>query len=103
MNSPALSTARCHVIGVEKLPADIGGADAICRAIAHAAAKVPGQAFTVEVRVLGASSLAATLTTADGKVLPVQKMAVSDRALGRDSIDRFAASLVGTVARANQR
>ena len=102
MNSPAPSTARCHVIGADKLPADIGGADSICAAIAHAAAQSPGPAFTVEVRVLGASSLAATLTTADGKVLPEQKMAVSDRVLGRDSIDRFAASLVGTVARAHK-
>ena len=103
MNSPAPSTARCHVVGGDKLPAEIGGGDWVCAAIARAAAQAPGPAFSVEVRVLGASALAATLTTADGKVLPEQKMAVSDRMLGRDSIDRFAASLVSTVARAHQR
>lgn len=102
MNSPIPSTARCRVIGADKLPATIGGAGWICAAIAKAVAQSPGPAFTVEIRVLGASSLAATLTTADGKVLPVQKMAVNDRALGRDSIERFATSLVGTVARAQK-
>lgn len=97
MNSPSVPHAPCRVVGGDKLPADSGGPDFICAAIARAAAQSPGPAFTVEVRVTGASSLAATLTTAGGKILPEQKYAINDRLLDKDSIDRFARSLVETA------
>ena len=104
MNSPSDQLTKCHVVGSGKLPHAVGGAERLCVAIERAAA-AEGLAtrFTVEVRVLSDSSLAATLTTADGKVLPEQKFASSDRVLNPDSIDRFAKSLVTVVAGASKR
>ena len=98
MNSPSQQQVQCRVVGVEKLPAAAGNADSICAAIASAAAAgAPAARFSVEVRVLGQSALAATLTTADGKILPEQKFASSDRVLTANSIDFFARSLVETA------
>ena len=86
------------------MPADVGGPDAICAAIQAAAQKeAPGASFSVEVRVLSASSLAAIVRLADGRTLPEQKMAVSDRQLGRGSIDRFAAAIAAEIGRAGSR
>ena len=100
MNSPSLKQVDCRVIGGDKLPAKTGGPDALCAAITRAAAiGVPASRFSVEVRVLGSSSLAATLKTADGKTLPEQRFAISDRSLTKGSIERFAKALVGAVAR----
>lgn len=88
----------CQVVGASQLPADVGGPDAICAAIRAAAQKqAPGVTFSVEVRVLSASSLAATVRLADGRTLPEQKMAVSDRQLGPGSIDRFAATIATEI------
>ena len=104
MNSPSPPLIDCRVIGGDKLPADSGGADALCAAITRAAAaQVPARKFSVEVRVLGSSSLAATLTTADGTILPEQRFVISDRSLTRGSLERFAKALVGEVARAPSR
>jgi hypothetical protein len=50
--------------------------------------------------VLGAAALAATLTTADGKRLPEQRFAVSDRNLTKSSFDRFARALAEEAAKA---
>lgn len=104
MNSPSPQLVECRVVGGEKLPAETGGPDALCAAIMRAAeAQVPARKFRVEVRVLTAASLAATLTTADGTILPEQKFAISDRSLTKGSLDRFANSLVGKVASAPPR
>lgn len=98
MNSPSSHPVVCHVIGGDKLPASAGTPDSICDAIlSAAAAHAPHARFSVEVRVLGQSALAATLTTADGKTLPEQKFASSDRLLNPDSIEFFAKSLVETA------
>ena len=103
MNSPSQQQIECRVVGGEKLPATAGSADSICAAIARAAAAAaPAARFSVEVRVLGQSALAATLTTSEGKILPEQKFASSDRLLTPNSIDFFARSLVET-ARAGAR
>jgi hypothetical protein len=100
MSSPT-PPVDCRVVGGGKLPAETGGADAVCKAISLAAGKVaPGRRFSVEVKVLGRSALAATVTTADGSILPEQKMASSDRSLTRGSIERFARALAGAVAQA---
>lgn len=102
MLSPQLTV--CKVVGADKLPPDSGGSRQLCAAIARAAAAdAPNARFGVEVRVLGGSSLAATLTTADGKVLPEQRFAISDRGLTKGSLERFAKALVGEVARAQAR
>lgn len=104
MNSPTPGLVDCQIVGGEKLPADSGGADALCKAITEAAAKqAPGKRFSVEVHVLGRSSLAATVTNADGSRLPEQKMAISDRGLTRGSFERFAQTLAGEVARSQDR
>lgn len=100
MNSPSPQQVDCRVIGGEKLPAETGGPDALCAAITRAAAiGAPARRFSVEVRVLGNSSLAATLKTADGKTLPEQRFAISDRSLTKGSVDRFAKALVDAVVR----
>ena len=100
MDSSSLQLTDCKVIGGDKLPADAGGPDQLCAAIARAAATGAPQArFSVEVRVLSGSSLAATLTTADGRILPEQRFATSDRSLTKGSLERFAKALVGEVTR----
>lgn len=101
MNSPTPQVIDCRIVGGDKLPADSGGSDALCKAIAAAVAEqAPGRRFSVEVHVLGSSALSATVTTAEGKKLPEQKFAVSDRPLNRPSIQRFAEALAWEVARA---
>ena len=104
MNSPSPQLIDCRVIGGDKLPPEIGGSQALCAAIERAAAaNGPARAFKVEVRVLGNSSLAATLTTADGTALPEQRFEISDRSLSKGSLDRFAKALVSEVSRAPSR
>lgn len=104
MNPPSHQQIDCRVIGGEKLLTEIGGPDALCAAIARAAVSAdPSRRFSVEVRVLSSSSLAATLTTADGTTLPEQRFAISDRNLSKGSLDRFAQSLVDEVSRAASR
>lgn len=94
----------CRIIGGAKLPAETGGQAALCAAIAAAASKqAPGVAFTTELRVLSASSLVATIRMKDGRTLPEQKLAVSDRKLNRASIDRFATALATLIATAGNR
>ena len=102
--SPAADPARCRVIGAEKLPADSGGGDGLCTAIERAAAaRAPGVAYSVEVRVRSAYGLAATLTTGDGRKLPEQNLRISDRTLTRGSLQRFAEALAGQLASAVSR
>lgn len=104
MNSPSTQLIACRVVDGDKLPVESGGPEALCAAIKNAAAAdAPAKKFSVEVRVLGRSSLAATLTTGDGTVLPEQKFAISDRGLTKGSLERFAKALVGEVARATSR
>jgi hypothetical protein len=101
MTSPTAQPIVCRVVDGNKLPASSGGADALCAAIRQAVdAGAMKSRFDVEVRVLGQSSLSATLTTASGKTLPVQKFAASDRALTRTSFERFAQALVDAAAKA---
>lgn len=100
MEQPSAESRECIVSGADKLTADIGGAGAICSAIRAAAGeKSPGTAFVVEVRVESASAIAARITVKDGRTLPEQKMAVSDRPLNPASIERFAAAIADAVAR----
>ena len=101
MTSPTSPLTGCRVVGGDKLPASSGGSEALCAAITKAAAaQAEGGRFSVEVRVLGSSRLAATLTTADGRKLPEQRFAVSDRSLTKSSFERFARALAVEVAKA---
>lgn len=98
MEQPEGALLQCSVTGADKLPAEVGG-DAICAAIRAAAReRALGAVFAVDVRVYSASSIAATVRFKDGRTLPEQKMAVSDRPLNRGSIERFAAAIAGAVA-----
>lgn len=101
MERPVAQSPQCTVSGADKLHAEAGGAEAICSAIRAAAReKAPGTGFRIEVRVISASSLSARITLADGRLLPEQKMAVSDRQLNPGSIQRFAAAIAVAVAEA---
>ena len=76
MNGPAFSSGRCQVIGGEKLPAEAGSADEICAAILAAAdSRGAGTSYSVEVRVLSPSSMAATVQLA----CPVARLDVGAR------------------------
>lgn len=104
MTKSSDSIVECRVLGGENLPAELGGADAICAAIERAAkAELLAHRFKVDVQVKGASTLTASLTTADGKALPEQTFSISDRGLTKGSLERFANALVRVVARAASR
>jgi hypothetical protein len=94
---------QCAVIGADKLPADLGDGDAICAAIRAAARGRAPADFAVEVRVESVSSIAAIIRLKDGRTLPEQKMAVSDRPLNLRSIERFAAAIADAVAGSDAR
>ncbi len=97
MNS-ADRQARCNVVNGDKLPAESGGAAALCSAIESAAAKrAPGVGYSVEVKVQSSSRLAADLVR-EGHALPQQNYATMDRALTRQSFERFAAALADRIA-----
>jgi len=99
MGQPGVTTSNCRILGAEKLPAEIGGAKLLCDAIDAAAREhAPRAPFTVEVRVLSPSMLAAVVTLKDGRKLPEQKIAVSDSALKRRSLERFADAIALQVA-----
>lgn len=99
------STARsehCQVVGGDKLPAETGGPRQICAAIeAAVASRAPREGYSIELRVLSDHMLAARVRMADGRWLPEQKMAVSDRKLNRRSIDRFAIAIAEAIDRAS--
>lgn len=104
MNASSQAMVDCRVIGGENLPAESGGAQAFCAALERAAAaQVPGERFAVSLRVKGPTTLSATLTTADGRTLPEKTFSISDRGLTKGSLERFADSLAGEMARAASR
>lgn len=101
MTAPSTPLVDCRVVGGDKLPAASGGANAFCAAINRAAAaQTPHQKFKVAVHVRGPSTMTATITMANGKELPEQTFSISDRALTKGSLERFANGLVGDVVRA---
>ena len=91
---------RCQVINGEKLPADSGGANALCEAVTAALeAHAPGQGYRVKIEVQGPSRLAASVTSKDGRKLAEQKMASSDKQLTKRSFSRFADAIVAQLTR----
>lgn len=100
VNSSAPPPGDCRVTGAERLPAESGGADALCSAIrAAASSRAPGVRFTVDVEVRSPSMLVARLRLADGRTLPEQRHAVMDRTLTRGSLQRFADALAAELAK----
>lgn len=103
MNPQTNGWDNCRVANAEKLPPESGGAEALCTAIAQAAASAGlKDDFGVEVRVLSPSMLSAVVTTQDGRRLPEQKLATADRELRKSSFERFARTLV-QLAQADRR
>ncbi|MEO7366139.1 MAG: hypothetical protein ABIW03_07460 [Sphingomicrobium sp.] len=99
MNQTSRQSPRCSVVDGGKLPAESGGAPALCAAIERAISqKAPGAHFTAEVRVLSPSRLTAILTR-DGHALAEQKFASMDRDLTGHSFERFAQALAEQVAK----
>lgn len=100
MNAPASDgELSCRVTGEASLPAESGGAAALCAAIEEAVAvRLPHAGASIEVRVLSPFALAATVTMADGRTLPEQKFASNDRALTEGSFRRFAEALATALA-----
>lgn len=78
--------ARCVVHGAEQLPADVGGAPAICSAIEQA---IEGHDARVLVTIVNPHAVVATVT-AGGRVLPEQRVDISDHKLNKQSIAMLA-------------
>jgi hypothetical protein len=100
MNMGAQPNGRCHIVDGEKLPASSGGSSVVCAEIERAiTATAPNAQYSVEVKVLSKSRLAASLVV-DGHALPEQHFAIMDSDLNAGAIQRFAASLARVVAQA---
>ncbi len=98
MSTPERAQGPCRVTGAEKLPAQAGGAGAICAAVERAvAAQAPNVRYSVEVRVLSRTALAANLETA-GRKLPELRFSVSDRELNPQAIGHFADFVADALA-----
>lgn len=97
MKPQSNTEVRCSVVGADQLPAELG-AEAVCRAIREAAAAAPGASITVQV--LSPHVLAATATTADGRMLSEQRVATSDRTLHPGSVRMLADALAQQLAEA---
>ena len=93
MNTPSASDPVCKVIGADKLPAQTGGASALCGAIEKALAetKVTGP-ISIEITIRSPRVLAAAVKRGD-VALPEMTMDVFDTAINQDIIDRFARSV----------
>jgi ABC-type glycerol-3-phosphate transport system substrate-binding protein len=93
--------AGCRVIGGEKLPAESGGSEELCKAIVDAIEQqAPGMHYQVEVTVLPRSRLNASITTGDGRRLADQSFVRMDKPLSSGAFKRFASAIAGELAKA---
>ena len=98
MSAPEPAVGSCRVVGGEKLPAEAGGANAICAAVERAvAAKSPRLRYSADIRVLSRTALAAELQT-NGRKLPELRFSVQDRNLNPMAIGHFADSVAKALA-----
>ena len=98
MSSADIQSPHCQVVDAGKLPAESGGAAALCAAVERAASeRAPGVQFSAEIRVISSSRLAATVTR-EGRKLPDHNFATMDRDLSSNSFERFAAALAEQLA-----
>jgi hypothetical protein len=103
MSTPEQAQGPCRLTGAENLPAKAGGSGAICAAVERAvAARAPNLRYSVEVRVLSRTALAANLETG-GRSLPELRFSVSDRELNPLAIGHFADSVADALAAARER
>jgi hypothetical protein len=102
MSTPVTATYRCNVVSGEDRLDAAGGPQALCRAVQRAAAAMRlGQSFTVQVRVQPRSMFLAQVTLANGRRLPAVHMVEMDRAITKDTLDRFGLAIVEHVASAD--
>lgn len=95
---------RCSVVGAEKLPAELGGADAVCAAVRGAlqgSSLAEGASVTVTVR--SPYSAAASVTTSAGSELPEVNVAISDRSLNKRSIAMLAEGIARQLSSVAER
>jgi hypothetical protein len=97
MSTPTGKLSHCHVIAGDKLPAETGGEEAICIAIAQALQSGAANA-AVEVSVISPYLLSATVTLADGRKLPAIKVGSADRPLGTRAVRMLADSIAAQTA-----
>ena len=93
----------CQVTGAQKLPAELGGADALCAAAARAIGLVSPKPKAIEINVVSPFLISATVILVDNRRLPVIKISSSDRPLGRKAIqmltDSIAAQITGQTSK----
>jgi hypothetical protein len=88
MDGPSANQLSCTVMGAEKLPAEIGGAEGLCTAIRTAAGA--NSAGAVVLRVKSPYAVTATVTDHSGRKLPEIGASIADRTLNRRSIEMLA-------------
>lgn len=103
MNTPPASDVQCTVQGSEKLPAELGGAAGICRAIEEAVASTSGHGgypagTAVVVQVRSPNAMAATVTGPTGRTLPEIGVTISDRTLNRHAVNSLAQQIAQQIA-----
>ena len=100
---PMSAHATCRVVAGDKYLSGSVGSSALCAEIRRAiAAAAPNAHYSAEITALSPTRLAARLTV-NGKALPEHKLAVMDRDLGPDAVQRFARALAADVAKAENR
>jgi hypothetical protein len=88
----------CTVTGPAKFVDQSGGTDALCQAVAAAIAERSPGAHRVEVRLLSASLLAATVRLADGRTLPELRTGVSDGTITAGVVRQFAQDIANQIS-----
>lgn len=101
-NAPAMSRSAddnwCQVSGARKLPAELGGADALCAAAARAIGSVSPKPKAIEIKVISPFLISATVILVDNRRLPVIKISSSDRPLGRKALQMLTDSIAAQIA-----
>lgn len=99
MSTRPAQDVSCSVQRAELLPAEVGGAEAVCSEIRGAAAAAGVGPVKVLVTVHSANELSAAITNRHGRKLPELRFAKSDRPLSRASVGRFARTIAQAAGR----
>ena len=103
MTATSGASIRCAVAGAENLPAELGGEQGVCAAIAVAAAPALGKAniapYAVSVAVtVKSESRISAVPSVNGKALTEQNVATSDRALNANAIRMLADAIASAIS-----
>ncbi|MGN6154999.1 MAG: hypothetical protein ACTHN4_04610 [Sphingomicrobium sp.] len=94
---------HCAVHGAEQLPPELGGEAGVCAAIGEALAPalsragIAASAVAVAIEVKSKSRISA-VTSVDGKPLPEQNVAISDRSLNAGAVRMLANGLAAQIS-----